>query len=83
MCQCYFEVSGSIKGSWTTKCGDAFGVKYRKITRSRVNMYKILIGILALDPQLVGQIIAREAKKYDVTVYPDKVPKSALSLLPK
>ena len=35
------------------------------------------------NPGLVGQIIAREAAKFDVVVYPDKVPQSALSLLPK
>ena len=35
------------------------------------------------NPQLVGQIIAREAAKFDVMVYPDKVPQSALSVLPK
>jgi len=35
------------------------------------------------SPQLVGQIIAREAAKYDVTVFPDKVPQSALQVLKK
>lgn len=35
------------------------------------------------NPKLVGQIIASEAAKYDVTIYPDKVPQSALSVMPK
>ena len=37
----------------------------------------------AATPDLVGAIIAEVASHYDVTIHPDKIPKSALKVLPQ
>jgi len=37
----------------------------------------------ANNPQAVGSIIARVAEKYEVTIHPERVPESAVPVLPK
>ena len=35
------------------------------------------------DPEAVGEIIARVAAEHDVVIHPDKIPESALALMPR